>query len=111
MPCGGFSKVATSAMKRCQKALGASALAGVIAVVALSVAHGQDNGIRINIAGVTELEYPDAQAVVNLEDTSGASMGSLGASNFTVTGDGTPMPVSNAELASSNAIPLDVTLL
>ena len=67
-------------------ALSACALAGVIAITALSVAHGQDSGIRINIAGVTELEYPDAQAVVNLEDTSGASLGSLGASNFTVDG-------------------------
>lgn len=105
----GFATVATSAVPR---SLGALVLAGLITLTAISVARGQDAGsIRINIAGVTELEYPNAQAVVNLEDTSGASLGSLGASNFTVKGDGVPMPVSNAELASSNAIPLDVTLL
>lgn len=81
------------------------------ALVAITVAHGQDASLRSTIASITELPYPDAQAVVNVEDTSGASLQGLNASNFTVTVGGAPAVVSKAELASSNSIPLDVLLL
>ncbi|MBI5289635.1 MAG: VWA domain-containing protein [Chloroflexi bacterium] len=82
-----------------------------LAIVAIGVAHGQDAGQRATIASITELEYPNAQAVVNFEDTTGASLQGLDPSNFAVTVGGKPAPVSKAELASSNAIPLDVLLL
>jgi|CXWL01.1.fsa_nt_gi VWFA-related protein len=81
------------------------------ALVAVAVAHGQDASLRSTIASVSELPYPDAQAVVNVEDTSGASLQGLNASNFTVTVGGAPAVVSKAELASSDSIPLDVLLL
>jgi len=82
-----------------------------LAVVAIGVTHGQDAGQRATIASITELEYPNAQAVLNYEDTTGASLQGLDPSNFTITVGGKPALVSQAELASSNAIPLDVLLL
>ncbi len=85
--------------------------AAALGLVTLTVAHGQDASLRANVASITELPYPEAQAVVNIEDTSGTSLQGLNASNFTLTVGDTPAPVTKAELASSNTIPLDVLLL
>ena len=87
-------------------------VAAVTAVIlSATAAHGQDAGLRATIQSVTELPYPNAQAVVNIEDTSGGSLAGLEASNFIVTSNGKPAKVSKAELASSQTIPLDVLLL
>ncbi len=86
-----------------------AALAAVI--LSAAAAHGQDAGLRATIQSVTELPYPSAQAVVNIEDTSGGSLAGLEASNFIVTSNGKLAKVSKAELASSQTIPLDVLLL
>jgi VWFA-related protein len=75
----------------------------------LSLAHAQQpSPIRADIAGIRDGAYPNAVAVINLEDSSGATIGALNASNFTAKVDGRSAMVVSADLASSGNLPLDV---
>ncbi len=60
---------------------------------------------------VSDDAYPNARAVVNVEDTSGADLNDLTVQNFTVAVDGKPASVVSAELASSKSLPLDLVLV
>lgn len=81
-------------------------------VIAQSMAHAQQPpSLRASVAGVSEGTFPNATALVNVEDSSGADVKGLAAPNFTVTIDGQPASVVSADLASSKALPLDVLLL
>lgn len=90
---------------------GLMAIACLAAVVAGGVASAQDGGRRVTIATISELDYPQIQAVVNVEDTGAAAPAPLTAENFTATIDGLSANVARAELASSQSIPLDVLIL
>ncbi len=87
-----------------------SAIAGAAALTFASVVSGQD-AVRVTVANITELEYPLVQAVVNIEDTTATTPGSLTKDSFVATVDGQPAAVTEAELASSQTIPLDVLML
>lgn len=85
------------------------ALAASLSLLAgLSLAHAQQpSTLRADIVGVKDGDYPNARAVVNVDDASGAIDG-LSKDNFTVTVDGKPAAVVTADLASSQNLPLDV---
>jgi VWFA-related protein len=81
-------------------------------VVAQSVAHGQQpSSLRASVSGVSTEAFPNATALVSVDDSSGAGVKGLAAANFSVTIDGKPATVVSADLASSRALPLDVLLL
>jgi VWFA-related protein len=90
-----------------------------IAMVALAllasgtpIARAQEpGGPRATIAAFSDGAYPNATALVNVEDPSGADIEGLSAANFSITIDGAPTTVVSADLASSKALPLDVLLL
>jgi VWFA-related protein len=73
--------------------------------------RSQDAGLRVSVPGITELDYPFVQAVVDVEDTTASAPGGLGVSNFSATINGGPAPVAGVELASSQQLPLDVLLM
>ncbi len=86
----------------------------LLALVAggLPLARAQEPaGPRTTLGVITDGTYPNATALVNVEDSSGADVKGLAASNFTITIDGKPATVVSADLASSKALPLDVLLL
>jgi VWFA-related protein len=84
-------------------------MALAVVLPTLSLAHAQQpSAIRADIAGIKDGEYPNAVAVINLEDSSGATIGVLNASNFTAKVDGKNTTVVSADLASSGNLPLDV---
>lgn len=90
-------------------------LAALLAAVAAATVlvfgvQAQESALRVDVVGVSEGAYPDAQAVVNI-DGAGSDVGSLSAESFSVTVDGVPVDVTSAELASSDEMPLDVVLL
>ncbi len=90
-----------------------------IAVVLLALLAGglplaraqEPAGPTAAIGAISDGTYPNATALVNIEDPSGADIKGLGASNFSITIDGKPASVVSADLASSKALPLDVLLL
>lgn len=87
-----------------------TAIAVAFALLLASGASGQE-GVRVNVTNVTELEYPLVQAVVNVEDTTATTPGGLTKDSFVATIDDQPAAVTGAELASSQTIPLDVLML
>ena len=88
----------------------AGAIAG-IAAFAAAPARAQTPSIRIDIAAINEGAYPDASAVVNAEDTSGAPLATLTNDNFVVSVNGKPATVKSATLASSQKLGIDVLLV
>jgi VWFA-related protein len=83
----------------------------VCTLVAVGVAHGQDPTLALAVVSVTAGEYPDAQLVVNLQDTSTGTPGTIDPTSISITIDGTPAQVSAVDLASSTTSPLDVLLM
>jgi hypothetical protein len=84
----------------------------LIAVVARAGAsQAQDAGtLRVDAASVVPGEFPQATAVLNIDDTSGGNLEPLGIENFVVTVNGQAAPVQLAELASAQDVPLEVLL-
>jgi VWFA-related protein len=90
-----------------------------IAVVTLALLAGgaplaraqEPPGPRATIAAFSDGAYPNATALVNVEDPSGADIEGLSAASFSITIDGKPTTVASADLAASKALPLDVLLL
>ncbi len=69
--------------------------------------HAQESTLHAQVQRVEDGAYPNARAVVNVEDNS-ATVAPLTRDDFTVTIDGKPVAVTDASLASSQNIPLDV---
>jgi len=57
---------------------------------------------------IDDAAYPNARAVVNIEDAAAGGEQNLGRDNFKVTVDGKDANVVDASLASSQNLPLDV---
>lgn len=76
-----------------------------------SPAAAQSPSVRVDIASFNEQAYPDARAVLSVEDTSGTALGPLDASNFAATVNGKPATVKSATLASSEKLGVDVLLM
>ncbi len=74
-----------------------------------ATAHAQDASLSANLVSASSAVYPEARAIVNIEDRSG-ELPPLDASNFTVDAQGAPLRVISAELANSEEAPLDLTL-
>ncbi|TAK62358.1 MAG: VWA domain-containing protein, partial [Dehalococcoidia bacterium] len=86
----------------------------LLALVAggLPLARAQEPaGPHATIGAISDGTYPNATALVNVEDPTGADIKGLGVSNFSISIDGKPANVVAADLASSKALPLDVLLL
>ncbi|HEY8173235.1 MAG TPA: VWA domain-containing protein [Dehalococcoidia bacterium] len=83
-------------------------IAGVCAAALASsaVTHAQET-LHAEVVHVSDGAFPNANAIVNVEDTSGGTL-QIGTENFAITVDGVAAPVSNAELATSEDAPLDV---
>jgi VWFA-related protein len=95
-----------------KQALLALSLSMIAVGGSLSLASGQQTGtLRATIGSIREDVFPDAHAIVNFQDSSGADLQSLTAANFSATVDGKPAVVSAASLASSQNVPLDVLLV
>jgi VWFA-related protein len=86
------------------------AIAAFAAILAAPAA-AQTPSVRVDIASIDETAYPDARAVLNVEDTSGTQLGPLDASNFAATVNGKPATVKSATLASSEKLGVDVLLM
>jgi VWFA-related protein len=71
----------------------------------------EPTGPRAALGSITDGAYPNATALVNVEDPSGADVSGLGASNFSIAVDDKPATIIAADLASSKSLPLDVLLL
>jgi VWFA-related protein len=79
-----------------------------------AAAHGtraQDGGLRITITSIADEAYPNARAIVGIEDTQDGGGAALDASNFTVTVDGQPATIVSADLAGEEDEPLDTLIL
>jgi VWFA-related protein len=74
-------------------------------------ARAQDESLRVDVASVSDGTYPDARAVVNIEDTGEGDAPDVTKDNFTVTIDGRDVEVVAAELATSEAAPLDAVFV
>ncbi len=74
-----------------------------------ATAHAQDASLGVNVVSVTDGDYPNVVATLNIEDT-GAAAGELSADAFAVTVNGSPTTVLSAELANSEDEPLDVLI-
>ncbi len=81
----------------------------LVGVLTLSLAHAQQpSTLRADIVSIKDGDYPNARALVNLDDRSGAAIAGLKTADFTATVDGKPAAVVSADLASSQNILLDV---
>lgn len=81
-------------------------------VASLSFASAQQpTALRLDVVSVATADYPNARAVVNVEDGTGANVQQLTAANFSATLDGAPVGVVSADLASSQNLPLDLLLV
>jgi len=67
--------------------------------------------LRANIASISDGTYPQAHLVLNIEDDSPEGSPALTAGDVEITGNGSPLPVISAELASSRDEPVDLTLV
>jgi VWFA-related protein len=91
--------------------LGAAA-AGLLLVAIVSFGvSAQEGELRASLVSVNDAEFPEAKAILNIEDASGEPATSLPAESFTVTLGGTPAAVRAAELATSEDAPLDVLIV
>ncbi len=90
-----------------------AAIAAVLCVAGsmLSAAQAQQPALRTSVASVSEGEYPNATALVSVEDASGDDLRSLTPANFTITVAGKPAKVATAQLAASQNLPLDVIII
>ncbi len=84
----------------------AAALCGVFGAPAAA----QEGALGLQVISVSGDAFPYAKAVVAIEDQGGETP-PLGAEQFRVTVDGAPAPVQSAELASSDAAPLDALVV
>lgn len=88
------------------------ALLALFAILGVGIARAQQSaGLRVDVTSVTTADYPNARAVVNVEDSSGGDVQQLTAANFSATLDGAPVTIASAELASSQKLPLDLLLV
>lgn len=88
------------------------ALAALIAASGGGIVRAQQpSSLHADIVSVTTVEYPNARAVVDVEDASGGTVQQLTAANFTAALDGAPVPVVAADLASSQNLPVDVLFI
>jgi VWFA-related protein len=87
------------------------AAAVVLCALAVRPVAAQSPTVRVDIATIGEMTYPDARAVLNVEDTSGTPIGALDASNFAATVNGKAATVKSATLASSEKLGVDVLLM
>lgn len=84
-----------------------SAAVCVLMVTGSSV-NGQESGVRVSIASITDDAYPNARAVVGIEYDGDDSSPTLAASAFAITIDGKPVSTIGAEFAASEDAPLDL---
>jgi VWFA-related protein len=91
-----------------QMRLIAVALLASLSLAPLAPADAQESDLKATVVSVRDATYPDAQAILNIEDASGEPTSSLGPENFTVEVDGHAARVAAAELATSEDAPLDV---
>src|SRR5439155_19727177 len=92
---GGASHVATQrGWMRGVTRFGALVVALVAALFVPTVLRAQEApALRVDLVSIAESDYPDAKAVINVEDESGSTITGLSASNFVVSVDGHPAAV------------------
>ena len=86
-------------------------LAVVVALVTFVGAQAQTPGASLQIAQVSDAGYPNAQALVTLEQQGSGTAPELTADEVNVTLGGQPAAVKSAKLASSTENPLDVLIM
>ena len=89
-------------------ALIVTSAAAALLVFAPAQLTAQEPPLRTEIIQIDDATYPNARAVVNLEDATGGGDQNLGRENFKVSVNGNDAPVVDASLASSQNLPLDV---
>lgn len=88
-----------------------AAAALVLVPLLLRGQAGAQEPVQIDVVSVREDTFPQAQALVTIDDSGEATGGGLAASNFTVSINGAPAQVLSAELASSESIPYDLLIV
>ncbi len=81
-------------------------LAACAVIAAAAAVDAQDSPMRASIMSLADDVYPNARAIISIEDSGAEDKPSLGAASFTVTIDGAPVNVVSAELAGSEDAPL-----
>ncbi|HEX5480082.1 MAG TPA: VWA domain-containing protein [Dehalococcoidia bacterium] len=88
-----------------------AALAAVVAFLGAVSVGAQAPGASLQIASISDAGYPNAQALVTLEQQGGGTAPALTPADVTVTLGGQPAKVQSAKLASSTENPLDVVIV
>ncbi|HZP57442.1 MAG TPA: VWA domain-containing protein [Dehalococcoidia bacterium] len=79
-----------------------------LALLSTPLGRAQEPTLQAQVTSVTDAGYPNARAVISIDDTSGAEVTQLTPADFSVTVNGKDAEVISAELASSENAPLDV---
>ncbi len=86
------------------------AIACVFAVAQAPV-RAQDSGIRAYIISVEDDAYPQASAIVSIENSTADASAPLTKDDFAATIDGQPVSIVSADLVTSESAPLDLLLV
>ncbi len=87
------------------------ACACVVVAGAQATGRAQDSGIEATIISIEDHEYPQASAIISVENTAADAGGALTKEQFAATVDGQPANVVSADLVTSESAPLDLLLV
>jgi VWFA-related protein len=73
--------------------------------------HSQDSGIRTHIVSIADDVYPQARAIISVEDASGAPATTLTKDDVSITIDNQPTSIVGVDLLTSDSAPLDLLLV
>lgn len=74
-------------------------------------AQAQDDSLRAELVSVVDADFPQAKAIVNVEDIATGAPPVLAPEDFTVTVNGAPAAIESAELATSQNAPIEVLFI
>jgi len=83
-------------------------LAACVAIAVGGAADAQESAMRASIVSLADDAYPNARAIISIENSGAADSPTLDVSSFAVTVDGAAVRVVSADLAGSEAAPLDL---
>jgi VWFA-related protein len=82
-----------------------------VIALAYTPARAQDSGIKATIISIADDAYPQASAVVSIENANGDAGAPLAREQFAATVDGAPASIVSADLVTSESAPLDLLLV
>jgi VWFA-related protein len=73
--------------------------------------RAQDSGIEATIISIDDDAYPQARAIISIENTAAEAGSALTKEQFAATVDGQPANIVSADLVTSESAPLDLLLI